>query len=432
MPGINEIIVAKKWNAPTASKLASQQQFIDYPRIPTNIFPVDYVLAGGIPCNVISQIYGPQHGGKSTFCYLAAKALSSTCMRCLKPFSICECPEPNYIEVCPKCGKPAGTCKCKYNLAVERCGDCGRERIACSCRSRLKQKTFLAHFEGLPPDGLYFSNLGYYDADNIFVASPDYGEQGCNMIETAAKSDDVGLIIVDSLANIVPGEELECDYEDAKVALQARLIARLFRRLTNVLVTEFRRGHMVSVLFINQMRSIIGGGKFAPSETTPGGHASKHGYRLSMRHNQLSGDSKSGEVTTDGEKYVLRFSVSLLGAQSKQQLLVLHPKCEYKIVIDSSYRDVPVGTCIDSTTVVTVAKKLGILEKLVDKYVLKGTDMDFERLSDIDDMFIRDPAYADAFRYHVVQVARKRKIDRILADKDARLAVCKSSNGKEA
>lgn len=351
MPGLNELLVTnKKFTAGTvvnpAGISALKMNIIDYPRIPTGIFPLDYSLAGGIPCNVITQLYGPNQGGKTTLSYLIAKSLASTCTRCLKPKAMCKCPEG------PK-----------------------------------HSKTFLAHFEGMPPDELYFQTLGYDTTENMIVGLPEYGEQGCTMIEAAVKSDDCGLIIVDSLATIVPKEELECDYEDAKVALQARLIKRLFNRLNVLLTKEFRRGHLVGVIFINQIRTIIGAGRFEPSETVPGGHTAKHGYRLSMRVNQLGLDGDKGEIDkSENMKNVLRFSASLLGPSAKQQMLLLAGKCEYKIAL-RDYKGYEPGTPLDAGACAGIAKDIGMLEKDGKHYALGKTGMRFRVLSDIDRLF---------------------------------------------
>ena len=322
----------------------------------------------------------------TTTSYLIAKSLSKTCMRCLKPLKACKCQQVDFVDTCPTCGSPAGSCDHK-SQPVSLCSGCGKTRITCTCGSQLRQKTFLAQFEGMPPDEIYFETLGYDTTNNMIVGLPEYGEQGCEMIAAAVQADDCGLVIVDSLAGIVPKEELECDFEDAKVALQARLIKRLFLRLNVLLTKEYRRGHLVSVIFINQIRTIIGAGKFESNETTPGGHTAKHGYRLSVRVNQLSLDSDKGEMDKQEHmKNVLRFSASLLGPQAKQQMLILAGKCEYKIAL-RDYKGFEPGTPLDANTCIQVAKDIGMLEKQGKYYVLGRTGLRFLKLSDIDRVF---------------------------------------------
>jgi RecA/RadA recombinase len=370
-----------------AQKLnSSRENLVDFPRIPTGIFPFDYASGGGIPCNVPTQFYGPYQGGKSTLAYLVAKSLSGICMRCLKPLALCKCKEPDFAIKCKTCGKPAGECKHKGDTE-ELCNVCGNTRLSCTCGSRLRQKTFLCHLEGLPPDDLYFSTLGYGVRDNLIIGLPEYGEQACEMLEAAIRADDCGLVIVDSLAGLLPKAEMEGAYEDVQVGAQARLIGKLFRRIGPVLVQEFRRGHLLGLIFINQLRAHIGASKWEPSEQTPGGWASKHGYRLSVRINQLSVDAEKKEKdAADGLKNVGRFSMSLLGAESKQQMLILSGKAEYKIVF-RDWEGYEAGRCLDAPSGIAIAKETGLLEKGPKYYELKGSGMLFRVLSDIDEMF---------------------------------------------
>lgn len=254
MAGLNQLLTRSAKTGPSnildgAKSLSAEgENFVDFPRIPTGIFPFDYASGGGIPCNVPTQFYGPYQGGKSTLAYLAAKSLSTTCMRCLKPVALCACKEPDFHLVCETCKKPAGECSHKSAL-VERCAVCGKSRLECGCGSRLMQKTFLCHLEGLPPDELYFNTLGYHTLDNLIIGVPEYGEQACEMLEAALRADDCGLVIMDSLAALLPKAEMDGAYEDIQIGAQARLVSKLFRRIPPLLVQEYRRGHLVGVVF---------------------------------------------------------------------------------------------------------------------------------------------------------------------------------------
>lgn len=407
MPGLNQLLsrprVGGKILFEKKQLSPNNDSVIDYPRIPTYILPFDFATAGGIPCNVPTQFYGPYQGGKSTLAYMAAKGLSKTCMRCLHPGAKCKCPEKAFIKTCPTCGKPIDECSHKSE-PVELCETCGKTRLECECKSKLHQKTFLCHLEGMPPDDLYFDTLGYEAEGNLVVGLPEYGEQACEMIEAAIKSDDCGLIIVDSLAGIVPLEEIECAYEDAKIAMQARLLSRLFRRISPMLVKEYRRGHLIGVIFINQIRSNIGGGKFDPGEQTPCGWAAKHSFRLSARVNQLSVDAKAGERdNSDNLKNVGRFSVSLLGSEAKQQMLVLSGKAEYKVTM-RDWDGYLAGTSMDANTFIALAKETGLLEKTSSGYEIAGLGMKFRVLSEIEDVF-RSRCYTDSTTGEVMENA---------------------------
>jgi hypothetical protein len=258
--------------------------------------------------------------------------------------------------------------------------------------------------EGLPPDELYFNTLGYQTAGNLIIGLPEYGEQACEMIEAAIRSDDCGLVILDSIAALLPKAELDGAYEDFQVGAQARLFSRLFRRISPLLVQEFRRGHLVGIIFLNQVRAAIVAQKWEPGEKTPGGLAAKHGHRLSLRLNQLSVDAEKGERDkSDGMKNVARFSASLLGAESKQQMLILGGKAEYKIVL-RDWEGYESGQCLDASAAVAVARDICVLEKTPKGYDLKGTNMSFRVLSDIDEMF-RTGRYVDAASGEVIEGA---------------------------
>ncbi len=429
MAGLNQLLtrprVGGKILFDQRKLLENREAVIDYQRIPTYVLPFDYATAGGIPCNVTTQFYGVFQGGKTTIAYLAARGLSKTCMRCFQPVGKCKCPEKVFVKTCPTCGKPHGECSHKSE-PIELCETCGKPRLECECKSRLIQKTFLCHLEGMPPDDLYFKTLGYNSLDNMVIGLPEYGEQACEMIEAAIQSDDCGLVIVDSIAGLVPREELECAYEDAKVAMQARLIARLFRRISPILVREYRRGHLLGVIFINQVRSNIGGGRFDPGETTPGGWAAKHGHRLSVRINQLSVDASSGEKDkSDGMKNVARFSCSMLGNEAKQQMLILSGKAEYKVVM-RDWNGYASGSILDANTCVTLAKENGFLEKTSNGYEFKGTGITARVLSDIEQIFMENcyvnpktgeilEGAADILRFMTVRYAKYNAIKDIMA-----------------
>lgn len=389
MAGLNDVFGGSKYNEriKQGSPLGSQDKsIVDFPRLPINIFPLDYSLAGGIPFNVGTQLYGAYQSGKSTLAYLMAKSLSRFCMRCMKPLGLCTCETPDI------------------------------------------KKTFLCHTEGTPPDEFYFQTLGYDPIEHLVMGTPRYGEEAADMIEAAIQADDCGLVILDSLVGISPRAELEGSYEDAQVGLQARLLGKMSRRLNSILAVEYRRGHHVAVVFLNQMRSVLGNTNFGPSETVPGGWAIKHFYRCSIRIGQLSGDTKKHDVDTSvNMKNSLRFSASLLGPQSKQQMLLLAGKCEYRVCVREAeeLRGFKAGTVLDWNSTVSKARELGILEKQGADYQLEGTTMHFRRLGDIERVF-QTGRYVekksgeviegadDVIRYLVVQAAKQKQIQHIL------------------
>jgi recombination protein RecA len=117
-------------------------------------------------------------------------------------------------------------------------------------------------------DPTYTRALGV-DLDHLLISQPDYGEQALDIVETLVKSNAVDIIVVDSVAALVPRAELEGEIGDSHVGLQARLMSQALRKLTGAI-----NHSKTSVIFINQIREKIGV-MFGNPETTPGGRALK-------------------------------------------------------------------------------------------------------------------------------------------------------------
>lgn len=117
-------------------------------------------------------------------------------------------------------------------------------------------------------DPLYAKKLGV-DIDNLLVSQPDTGEQALEIAETLVRSGAVDVIVIDSVAALVPRAEIEGEMGDAQVGLQARLMSQALRKLAGAISKS-----QVAVIFINQLREKIGV-MFGNPEVTPGGRALK-------------------------------------------------------------------------------------------------------------------------------------------------------------
>jgi recombination protein RecA len=106
--------------------------------------------------------------------------------------------------------------------------------------------------------------------DDLLVSQPDSGEQALEICELLVRSAAVDLIVVDSVAALIPKAEIEGDMGDAQMGLQARLMSQAMRKLTGVIARS-----KCTVIFINQIREKIGGMSYGSPETTPGGRALK-------------------------------------------------------------------------------------------------------------------------------------------------------------
>ncbi len=128
-------------------------------------------------------------------------------------------------------------------------------------------------------DPKYATNLGV-NIDDLIISQPDFGEQALDIAEMLIRSNAVDLIIIDSVAALVPKAELEGDMGDTHVGLQARLMSQALRKLTSII----HKSNTI-LLFINQVRQTISGMSFGPKETTSGGKALKFyaSVRLDIR-----------------------------------------------------------------------------------------------------------------------------------------------------
>lgn len=185
---------------------------------PTGSISLDLALGGGIPKGRIIEIYGPESSGKTT---LTLHAIAE----------------------------------------IQRQGGTA---------------AFIDAEHALDP--AYAKRLGV-DVDNLLISQPDNGEQALEIAETLVRSNAVDLVVVDSVAALVPRAEIEGDMGDSHMGLQARLMSQALRKLTGVI----NRSH-TTVIFINQIRMKIGV-MFGNPETTTGGNALKFyaSVRLDIR-----------------------------------------------------------------------------------------------------------------------------------------------------
>jgi recombination protein RecA len=201
--------IEKAFGKGSIMKLGEASSRFEVPVIPTGSLAVDVALGiGGVPRGRVSEIYGPESSGKTTLA----------------------------LQVVAEAQKLGG--------------------IA----------AFIDVEHALDPN--YAQNLGV-NTDELYVAQPDTGEQGLEIVETLVRSNAVDVVVVDSVAAMVPRAEIEGEMGDSHVGLQARLMSQALRKLTAVISKS-----KTAVLFINQVREKIGV-MFGNPETTPGGRALK-------------------------------------------------------------------------------------------------------------------------------------------------------------
>ena len=138
-------------------------------------------------------------------------------------------------------------------------------------------------------DPVYAKNLGV-DIDNLIVSQPDTGEQGLEIAEALVRSGAIDIIVVDSVAALVPKAEIDGDMGDAHVGLQARLMSQALRKLAGVI----NKSNSV-IVFINQLREKVGV-MFGNPETTPGGRALKFYASVRLDIRRIESIKQDGNV----------------------------------------------------------------------------------------------------------------------------------------
>lgn len=138
-------------------------------------------------------------------------------------------------------------------------------------------------------DPAHAKRLGL-DVDNLIISQPDYGEQALDITEMLVRSGAIDIIVIDSVAALVPKAELEGDMGDSHMGLQARLMSQALRKLTPVVHKS-----KTVLIFINQIRQNIGAMPFANKETTTGGNALKFYASLRLDVRRIAGLKRNEE-----------------------------------------------------------------------------------------------------------------------------------------
>jgi recombination protein RecA len=172
----------------------------------------------------------------------------------------------------------------------------GKTTVALHAIAQIQKRGETAAFidaeHALDPD---WAKILGVDLDNLLISQPDTGEQALEIAETLIRSGGVDLVVIDSVAALVPRSEIEGEMGDASVGVQARLMSQALRKLTGVLAKS-----KTTVIFTNQLRQKIGV-MFGNPETTPGGLALKFyaSIRIDVRRIQVlkKGDQVIGTLT---------------------------------------------------------------------------------------------------------------------------------------
>ena len=222
--------IEKQYGRGSIMKLGDESNMMKVETTPTGSISLDIALGqGGLPKGRIIEIYGPESSGKTT--------------------------------------------------------------VALHCVSEVQKRGGIAGFIDAEHalDPVYAKNIGV-DIDNLYISQPDSGEQALEITETMVRSGAVDIVIVDSVAALVPKAEIDGDMGDSHVGLQARLMSQALRKLTAVISKS-----NCTVIFINQLREKVGI-MFGNPETTTGGRALKFYSSVRLDVRRIEAIKQSGEV----------------------------------------------------------------------------------------------------------------------------------------
>ena len=223
--------IERQYGKGAVMKLGDPSAQMNVETIPTGSLSLDIALGlGGIPKGRIIEIYGPESSGKRTVTM-------------------------HMIAEVQKRGGIAGFIDAEHAL-----------------------------------DPVYAKNIGV-DVDNLYISQPDNGEQALEITETMVRSGAIDIVVVDSVAALVPKAEIDGDMGDSHVGLQARLMSQALRKLTAVISKS-----NCTVIFINQLREKVGV-MFGNPETTTGGRALKFYSSVRLDVRRIESLKQSGEVT---------------------------------------------------------------------------------------------------------------------------------------
>jgi recombination protein RecA len=300
----------------------------DVIRVPTGDFEFDFATGGGFPCGRYSIIYGPESSCKTNLTYLAIAEVQR---------------------------RPEGEANVAILVDLEHTFD--------------------------PNWAIQFG----IDVDKLHVVKPGYGEEAVDIIDALVQAEDVGILVVDSLATVVASKEIDGSVEKMDVGTAPTLVKRLVNKVTISLSKEAKRDHYPCVIFINQTRFKIGQ-MFGNPETMPGGQTMKFLSSLTIR---VQGKNKIIKEFNPDIPVVKEVSARIV----KAKIGIVKSEFSLDMAL-MPHGNLSVGETDSWTTVKNELQAAGLL---VNTNTSKGWSLDgkfYSKLSMIQDTYYAEKAFA--------------------------------------
>jgi recombination protein RecA len=326
-----------KHHGPAVMRRATS--LVTFKHIPTGIFTLDMGLLGGVPQGLVTMPYGWESSGKTT----VAMRVVANAQR--------KYPDQSVVFI-----DAEGT----FDPAWAR-----RHEV---------------------------------DPEAMILVQPASGEQALDIADAVLRAQETSLVVIDSLPALMPTKELEKSMEDDTVAMQARLIGKFMRKVTQALLDERKRDHTPALMVINQFRSKIA--MMGDTRSLPGGNATKFfvATRFEIKNREKMGRDALDIETVDYNEHSFVITKNKIGTGIRTG--------EFTMIRNPDH-PLGMGFIDDAKTVVTYAKKFGVLSGGGSSWRMDGLDEKFGKLQEIADYFYSDLDYFEHTKRRLISMQRQ-------------------------
>lgn len=350
---------------------ASENKYQTAPRIPTGIFNLDWALRGGLPQGRLSLVWGAKGSFKTSLYLRGIASAQKMCANCWIPWN-------------PISGE-----------------------VVCKCDDFREPVITYVNVEGAW-DKQWTSLMGV-DSEKVLYSEPSFGEQATDISEALLRSGEVDILVLDSLAFMVPAAEIKAKAEDNQPGLQARLIGKTIRKF-NAAINDCGNmyGRRPTVWVTNQTRQKIT--MFGDPTTQPGGFA--------------PGFMNSVEIKLSAQKYTMNEEtgepkwVDIAYRLEKSKIAISHSEGEFRLVLANTDAK-KLGDIQDEPQIIELAERVGVVDKVKNKWVCMKEE--YSAKSQIERRLMVDPEFSYIMRNYLFEKL-KEDADRVLTPEDHAVA----------